>query len=336
MIKKFHEGKIPHPFLNKMIQQYCQYGNRILYGPGIGRDAVVIELNGKYLVAKTDPITFVTEDVGRYAVIINGNDVATTGAKPQWFLATVLIPPEKANDQLIEKIFQDISRTCKAYDIDYCGGHTEITRAVNQVVVIGQMLGEVHPQVFVNPKNAREGDALLLTKYAGLEATSILASEREEALVPIFGKSIIQQCQKYSLQPGISIIEEAIIASTVAKVNAMHDPTEGGLATAIHELAAATELGCIIDEDSIPFQDITLSLLNHFDLNPLGVISSGALLICCDDSQVPIIRKALAEQNIPCTKIGYMRHKQAGIMIKTKDGLEEMPRFDQDEIIKAL
>ena len=188
MRPKLPLGKIDPKILRKLLSKYTSAGGRVLIGAGIGEDAAVIDMGHVSLVAKTDPITHVKGEIGHYAVHINANDIASMGGRPLWFLATVLMPPySNAGD--IKRIFTQISKTCWDLGIDYCGGHTEVTSSVNIPIVIGHMLGEVNKNHLKPSSGAREGDDLIMTKSAAIEATAIIALEKEKELTPFFPRT---------------------------------------------------------------------------------------------------------------------------------------------------
>ncbi len=172
MKPKLPLGKIDPEILGRLLSRYTTAGHQVLIGAGIGEDAAIIDMGHVYLVAKTDPITHVTGEIGYYAVHINANDIPSMGGSPLWFLAAILMPSQsKARD--IEKIFSQISRACEELGIAYCGGHTEVTSAVHIPVVVGHMLGEVTRDHLKPTSGARDGDDLVMTKSAAVEATAI-------------------------------------------------------------------------------------------------------------------------------------------------------------------
>ena len=144
MKEKFETGKLNPALLKKLLEKYKgKKDKRVIVGPKIGEDATVINFFDRYLVVKTDPITYTSENIGYFAPIINANDIACRGAWPRWFLATILLPEGKTDSKLIEKIFKDIDKACKELDVSVVGGHTEITPGISHPIVVGTMVGEV-------------------------------------------------------------------------------------------------------------------------------------------------------------------------------------------------
>jgi len=321
-------------FLESLISQIDKkIDSRVVIGPKIGEDAAVIDFGDRYLVAKTDPITFTTDEIGWYLVCVNSNDIATMGAVPKWLLLSMLLPELKTTEKLVQQIFDQVLVACREFGISLCGGHTEVTYGLDRPIVIGQMLGEVRKERLVTSAGARVGDALLLTKGIGIEATSIIAREKEKELSLKYPKEFLQKAKNFLKKPGISVLKEALIAAEVG-VHAMHDPTEGGIANAVNELALCSNVGAILRKDDIPVFPETLKLCADFQINPLGVISSGALLISAEPYQGKKIISALSEPGIPCNIIGKVLSKSEGVLIESEGERRPLEMFDSDEIAK--
>ena len=334
-------GKLPQALLERLIKRYASRDKRVLVGPSIGEDAAVIDFGDTYLVAKTDPVTFVSKDCGWYAVNVNANDIAAMGAVPRWFLATVLLPEGKATEKYVEGIFKSMSSACRELGISLCGGHTEITSKFDRTIIVGQMLGEVSKDKLVLSSGAKNGDDVLLTKGIAIEGTSIIAREKEKYLAKKYKSGQIKRMQKFTKVPGISVLKPALLANSLPGVHAMHDPTEGGLSMGLYELAKASKVGLEIEEDKIPVFPESLKLCNEFNLNPLGVIASGALIIITANEAAGKIRKLLKDNRIPVSVIGKVV-SGAGVKLvkKGKRGMRRKmsvcPYFPQDEITKIL
>ena len=328
-------GKLKIDLLQQLLPQ-SHRDARVIVGPKIGEDAAVIDFGGSYLVAKTDPITFATDEIGWYLICVNSNDIATMGAIPKWLLTTILLPENRTTEVLVRRIMEQINTACEHFGITLCGGHTEITYGLDRPIVIGQMLGEVEKDKLVISSGARAGDDLILTKGLGIEATSIIARECESNLLKIFSPTFLNRAKQYLTSPGISVLEEAQIAVGVGGVHAMHDPTEGGVATAVHELAHAANLGVVIWQDALLISDDTEQLCRELDLNPLGVISSGALLIVADPTKSDEIVSAITKRNIPCKIIGRLLPPESGCWIEVDSQRCPLPIFETDEITKVF
>ncbi len=328
-------GKINPDILGKLISDYTHKEDRVLIGAGIGEDAAIIDMGSSYLVAKTDPITHVTSEIGHYAVNINANDIAAMGGKPMWFLATILMPAASSADEL-KRIFSQLSESCKELGISYCGGHTEVTHSVNNPVVIGHMLGEVGRDNLKPTSEARMGDDLIMTKSSAIEATAIIALEKEKELRGHLGNKLLARAKNYLYNPGISVVKEASVVSSIKEVHALHDPTEGGIATGIFEMATASDLGVEVHYDKIPISEETLKLCESYHVDPLGTFASGSLLIAVSPSVSEGVISRLSAVGITAARIGVMMPKEEGMrLIRNGENLP-LPVYHQDEISKIF
>jgi hydrogenase maturation factor len=325
-------GKLPAEHLARLLAKHARFDPRLIVGARVGEDAAVIDMGDNYLVAKADPITFATDQIGWYAVNVNANDVACAGASPRWFLATLLLPEGKTDVALVETIFEQMAEACERLDVTLVGGHTEITYGLDRPVVVGQMLGEVTPDRFVATAGVRVGDDIIVTKGVAVEATAIIAREKAGDLERVFGAAYLQRCRDFLHNPGISVVRDAQIAQGAGRVHAMHDPTEGGLATGLWEMAQAAGVGLEIDESAIPILPETAALCAQLGLNPLGVIASGALLIASPPTETEAILEALGGGGIPATLVGRAVAQKQGCTLRGRGGGYPLPTFARDEI----
>ncbi len=338
--KDLETGKLRHKFLEKLISEHVKdlelKDERVILGSKVGEDAAVIDMGHKYLVAKTDPITFATEEIGYYVVNINVNDVACMGAIPKWFQSTILLPEKETNENLVKKIFKDIHDTCKTFNISIVGGHTEITTGLKKPIIVGSLLGEVKKEDLVTSSGVEEGDALILTKGIFIEGTSIIARDKEAILREKgFHEDFIDKCKNYLFTPGISIFKEARLAHENFKIKAFHDPTEGGVACGIAELARASHIGVLIEEEKIPVLSEPQELSKVFNLNPLNTISSGSLLIAINDEKSTSLIELLTNHDILACKIGNFISEKKGLLIKNSNGnISALNYTEIDEILK--
>jgi hydrogenase expression/formation protein HypE len=330
-------GKLPPELLQRLLTTYTSADPRVIVGAAVGEDAAIIAMGDRYLIAKSDPITFATDAIGYYAVVVNANDIATRGGQPKWFLATLLLPERATSAELVESIFAQISQACKSFDIALVGGHTEVTYGLDRPILSGHMLGEVAPDALVTTGGAQIGDVLLLTKGICVEGASIIARECESDLrrrgVP---EALILRAKSFLFDPGISIVREAQIAINAGRVHAMHDPTEGGLAMAIHELATAAGVGVVIERQQIPILEEAAQLCGVYGLDPLGTIASGALLIATPRQDARRIQQALQAESIACAAIGRIVPPSEGVVLDDGKELQPLPQFVGDEITRLF
>ena len=321
--------------LKGLLERYSIVDPQIIMGPKIGEDAAVIDLgkgSDHYWVVTSDPITFTTEEIGYYGVVVNVNDIATRGAIPKWFLATLLFPEGETNLDLIEEVFHQIHQACQRFGVSFIGGHTEITPGIGRTILSGHMIGEVKKDRLVTTGGARAEDLLLLVKGVCIEGTSILAREREaELLAKGLLPPLIERAKNFIFDPGIDILRPALIACDAVSVHSMHDPTEGGLVNGIVEMALVSEKEIEVDFEKVHIYEESQILCKEYGLDPLGVIASGALLLSISSKDLPLLQTAFQKAAIPIQVIGKV--KQGPARVLTRDGREIKP-FSPDEILK--
>jgi hydrogenase maturation factor len=327
-------GKFPPSLLEKLLQANKIHDPRVVVGPGTGEDAAVLDLGETLLVAKSDPVTFATDRIGRYAVQVNANDVACTGGTPRWFLSTLLIPEHFTEDQAKE-LFAQVVDACSEINVTLIGGHSEITYGIDRPLVAGTMLGEVSRERLVRTGGAKEGDSIIVTKGIAIEGTALLALERANDLREAgISDDTITLSAGLLDSPGISVLNDARIACDIAQIHSMHDVTEGGLVTGLREIAAASRLGLAIEEGSVPLLDPTKEFCQALDLDPLGLLASGALIITLSPSEVPSLLTELEKNGIDGWEIGVMMAPEEGFVYIGREGEIELPRFNRDELAR--
>jgi len=327
-------GKLPADLLAELLSA-IPAGPRVALGPRPGEDAAVLEMPDRYLVAKTDPITFATDSIGWYAVQVNANDIATTGAIPLWFMASIMLPGGQASAQMARDIFAQITEACQSLNVAVIGGHTEITYGLERPIVVGCMLGEVAKEQLVRTGGAGVGDAVLLTKGAPIEATAIIAREKRAELAGQFDADMLDRCAGFLFEPGISVVRDARLAVETGGVTSMHDPTEGGLVSALWELAEAS--GCKVEVDlygsNAPWLPEGEALCRAVGLDPAAAIASGALLLTAPPDRVMAIEHSFRQSNIPIFHLGWIRMGPPTVVDRQRGALIRPVR---DEIAKLF
>ena len=307
--RKLKTGKLPGSLLQDLIEGIPKAvsDRRLLVGPGVGEDAAHILFGENTLLAKTDPITFATDRIGWYAVNVNANDVAVAGGTPKWFLATLMMPPGSTEGE-VRDIFGQIGEAAYEIGVQLAGGHTEVTPAVTQPVICGFMLGEVPTSRAVSASGAQPADVVILTKGIAIEGTSILANEcRDELVKAGVTTPDISTAAEFLTDPGISVLKDAQTAVAAGGVTAMHDPTEGGLATALQELAFASKVDIVIDKSAVNVLPICRAICDALDIDPWGLISSGALLATVQPDHQDSVVAALQGVGIDASVIGRVK-----------------------------
>lgn len=320
-------GKLPLEFLEKLLKSLPRNNPDVIVGPGIGSDAAVVNFNGTKLVFKTDPITFLSQDIFSYLITVNSNDIACMGGTPKYLLVTVLLPEDIKQDD-IEGLFSNLKNACMSMNITLIGGHTEITRGIDRPLASGFMIGTLNREP-IGSTGAKPGDAILISKSIPLEAVSILARLIPERLD--LDDDTLGKARNLIFDPGISVVKEAQIAAENG-ATALHDPTEGGLATALTELANASNCGVEVDMSLIPIDPIAKKTFSSLRINPLGAISSGSLLACCRPEKAEAIIEAWRSAGISGAVIGKMI--ETGIMLVENGISSPMPGFRRDELAR--
>lgn len=318
-------GKLPNDLLVRFLEDLAFEDPSVVIGPGVGEDTAALDLQGgQILVVTSDPITFATDSIGFYAVAVNANDMATSGADPRWLVTTLLFPPGTTPSQ-VRHTMEELKESCDTWGITPCGGHTEITDAVTRPVIVGTMAGTVTRDGLIDKSRMRPGDRILMTKSAGLEGTAILAREFRERLLDLgLSRDMIERSA--GLLNQLSILDEAAVAASHEGTTAMHDVTEGGVATALRELGAAGGHGVRVDPAAIPVREETARVCGLLKINPLGLIGSGSLLICCRPGHHTALLKAMEERGIAATLIGEVVQGES----------HGLPFFEVDEIARLF
>ncbi len=328
-------GKLPGRLLARLIATYATGDPTVVVGPGIGGDAAAIDLGATTLVVKSDPITFASESPARYLVDVNANDLACLGATSRWMMVTALLP-EGTTEQRVESHFRELRDACLQRGISLVGGHTEITSGVGRPILVGVLIGEVEGARLLRPGGARPGDTLLLTRAIALEGTALVARELGARLGGIIDPMLVERAAGLLFDPGISVVREAMALLEAGGVTALHDPTEGGLATGVRELALAAGCGARIDRDAVPIMPETAAIAGALGLDPLGMLASGSLLAAAaPDSAARLISTSDA-LGFRLTPIGEVTGDEGRFTLRA-DGVEqELPVYESDEITRAL
>ena len=335
MLNTLRVGKLPSAMLGQFLSK-VRHDDSVVLGPAIGEDVAVIRMSKKLLVAKTDPVTLATDLIGWYAVIVNANDIATMGIRPRWFLATILLP-EKSTEKDAKNILDQVLAACHSLDITLVGGHTEITYGLTRPIIVGCMLAEEDDKPIITTSGAKVGDDIVLTKGIAIEGTALLAREVGPLLIKRgVSRALVKRAANFLFKPGISVLKEALIARAKTHVHSMHDPTEGGLATGLMEVAIAARVGLLIEPEKIPILPETGTICQALGLDPLGLLASGSLIMTLPPADTTKLLSALNKVDIEAAVIGKVVEKKDGVKIRTARGTRNLPRFPRDELARFL
>lgn len=328
-------GKVPIEVLQSIIFRHLGARRKeVILGPRVGVDGAVVEVGNKSLIVSMDPITGASERIGWLAVNVNANDIATFGVRPTLFSSCLLLPPG-ATEATIATISTQMDAAAKKLKMAVIDGHCETTPCITHPIIVGTAMGISEKNHYVTSSGAKAGSSLILTKGAGIEGTAILATDRKELLHGQFSEGFLSKASAFFDR--ISVVEEAVAAFETGGVTAMHDPTEGGVAGGIQEMADASKVGVKVFETQIPIQKETLEICRFFKIDPLQLIGSGALLIATRQGFADKIVGALKRRRIQASVIGeFLKQPKKRILVKRTGSEERLVRPLSDHLWAAL
>jgi hydrogenase expression/formation protein HypE len=328
-------GKVPPQLLREYLSGIVSEDPDILVGPAVGEDAAALDVTGaEVLVMASDPVTLASDSMARYLVLANANDVAASGATPRWLLSTLLFPRGTSASEVFV-LMRDIQAVCVGCGLTLCGGHTEISYGVSRPVAVGTVAGTALSSELIDKRRMREGDVILLTKGVAVEGTGLIGREYGRLLTKAgIPAAEISECVGYLEK--IGILEEARIARGFGGVSALHDVTEGGLASAVSELGVAGGRRLRLHLDKIPVYPQTERVCEALGLRPLGLLGSGSLLITCSAADAVPLGDALEAAGIDVSAVGEVLGKGEGIEALRFGVPEEWPSFDRDEVTRLV
>jgi hydrogenase expression/formation protein HypE len=329
MTQPLAEGKLPTELLERLLR-HTSHSPLLAVGAQPGEDAAVAP-GAPTLVITADPITFTEERIGAYTVAVNANDIVAMGGTPVYLTTTILLAPG-ATEEDLEGIFSDIADACGKAGILWVGGHTEVTPVVRRTLVCGQAVGFLAGAP-LSTGGAKPGDCICMTKWVGLEGTTIIARRKPGDSLRVLGKRAFDDVLCWLDTPGISIVEEGRALEGLA-LNSGHDPTEGGVAMGIQEICRRSGTGCIVRSESLPVREETRLLCEHFGLDPLGLLSSGVFLFTAERSTAERAAAKLGARGIPCAVIGEILPADGGLWLERGGVRAPLVYSEQDEIVK--
>ena len=326
-------GKLDSDLLKKIVFEHITYQRpEVLVRPGIGEDCAVMDFGDYECVVSTDPITGAIEEIGRLAVHISCNDVASNGIQPVGLLLAVMLP-EDTTEQQIEEIMKQAGEAAAMLEVEIIGGHTEITAAVKQPIVVSTAIGRAPKGMSQKAEDMRPGDYILLTKEAGLEGTGVICCDCADRLRSFLSEEEIREGA--ALLDRVNVVKEGVTAGRIGTAG-MHDVTEGGILGAVWEMCHISNLGAELWLDAIPVAELTKKICAHFDLNWLRLISSGCMMIMAHPEQKDALLQAIREQGVPVTCIGQIQEKEKGIHLIVNGRAEEITPPVSDELYKVV
>ena len=324
-------GKLPEQMLVRSVLKQAKHRrDEVLVGPAVGQDCAVMELGpDEVFVMSSDPITGTVKDIGSHGIHVTANDLAASGAEPVGVILTVLLP-ENIEEEQIRKMMQDAERTCKELNMEIMGGHTEITNVVQQPLLTVTGVGKTKKKNLLTTMQVHPGQDIVVTKWIGLEGTSILAKEKEEELLQRFNQDLVHTAQQFDQY--LSVVQDAKIAQAFG-VSAMHDITEGGVFGALWEMAEGSGVGLDADLKAIPIRQETVEVCEYFGLNPYQIMSSGSMMIAADDGHGLVM--ALEKAGIPAAVVGRATDGNDRVLRNGED-VRYLDRPQTDELYKVM
>ena len=327
-------GKIDSDLLKEIVFGKITYKRpEVLVRPGIGEDCAVVNFGKEYnCVMSTDPITAAATDIGRLAIHITCNDIASNGIQPVGIMLAVMLP-YGTTEKDVEMIMEQAGETAKNLEVEIIGGHTEITNAVVKPVIVSTAIGRAPVDSKNSADNMSVGDHILITKRVGIEGAGIIASDLEYELKDVLTSKELKTAKSFLNE--VSVVKEGIIAGEIG-TNGMHDVTEGGVLGAVYEMAVIANHGVEIHKDRIPVDDVTLKIADKFNIDYLRLISSGCMLIVAEEDKKDEIMEKIKAAGINISDIGVITEKEKGLKLIDGDKVEEIMPPAGDELYKAV
>ena len=322
-------GKLPEPMLIRSVLKEVEHRREeVLVGPAVGQDCAVVELGeGEVFVLSSDPITGTAKDIGRHSVHITANDLAASGADPLGIMLTILLTPEIEEAELKE-MMRGVEGACKELNMEVMGGHTEITQIVKQPLISLTGVGKMKKDRVLTTASVKPGQDIVITKWIGLEGTSVAAKEKEEELLEKFAPSFVETAKAFDRY--LSVVPEAKIAREW-KISAMHDITEGGVFGALWEMGSGSGVGLDIDLKKIPIRQETVEVCEALGLNPYILMSSGSMMIAAEDGYG--LAEKLKQEGIPAAVVGKATAGKERILRNGED-TRYLDKPQSDELYK--
>lgn len=324
-------GKLSESVLMRsVLKQINHRRDEVLIGPALGQDCAVLGLEeGEVFTLSSDPITGTVKDLGRHCIHITANDLAASGAEPIGVMLTIMLP-DTASEEELRRIMKDAEDTCASLHMEILGGHTEITNVVKQPLISVTGVGKIKKEELLTTMQMKAGQDIVVSKWIGLEATAILAKEKEDELGSVFSVDFIQTAKAFGEY--LSVVPDARAAKKFG-VSAMHDITEGGVFGALWEMAAGANVGLDVDIRKIPIRQETVEICEFFNLNPYLIMSSGSMMIAVDDGAGLV--RGMKAVGIEATVIGKATSGNDRILRNGED-VRYLDKPQTDELYKVM
>ena len=330
-------GKLDSDLLKKLVFDKITYRREaVKVRAGIGEDCAVMDFGDYECVMSTDPITAAVSDIGRLSVHITCNDIAANGIQPLGIMLAVMLP-EGVTENDIEHIMGQAAETAAALNVEIIGGHTEITPAVKQPVIVSTAIGRAQRGSSQSGSDMTAGDYVMMTKSAGLEGSGVIACDYAEYLKEVLTEDELRKTEGFLDM--VSVVAEGTAAGSIG-THGMHDITEGGILGAVWEMCQVSGKGAQIWKESIPIEPETRKICDFFDINPLRLISSGSMIIIVPQDKREAMEQAMRRAQVSCSIIGRIEEKNFGIKLMKSgakpESAQDIEPPSADEIYKVV
>lgn len=320
-------GKLSETVLKRsVIRQIRSKRIEVMDGAGVGRDCAILAFGegARTAVCVQEAVIHRMDDMG---LLINHgmNSLAAAGASPA-VVTLALLLPEAMEESELRELMAEVEGVCKGLDLQIAGGHTAVSGAVSQPVASITAYGALEKKL----KGAVPGQDIVLSKWIGLEGTSLLAEENRAGLLTRYPEYLVEEARRF--REYISVIPEAELARQ-AGVSDMHDASEGGVFAALWELAERAGVGLTIDLKKLPIRQETVEVCEYLELNPYELLSGGCLVMVSEDG--PGLVHVLAEAGIPARVVGSITEGNDRLILNDGEA-RYMDRPKTDEIYKGM
>lgn len=326
-------GKLDSRLLEEIVFKNITFKRpEVITRPGIGEDCAVVDFGSYECVMSTDPITAAVGEIGRLAVHISCNDIASNGVEPLGILLAVMLP-EGTTEEQIEELMKQAGQASEELGVEIIGGHTEITPAVSKPVIVSTAIGRGAKRSSQQAENMKPGDYILMTKQAGMEGTGIIAGDFKGELSGLLSDEEFREAAE--MLQKVSVVKEGVIAGKIGTAG-MHDITEGGVLGAVWEMCDIAKTGAEVWIDQVPVAGVTKKICDRFGIDYLRLISSGSMMIMVHPEVKEQMERELKEAGIPVACIGRICEREAGVLMVVNGGKIVIAPPASDELYKAF
>jgi hydrogenase expression/formation protein HypE len=321
-------GRLSHELVEKKFLPY-------LANPALNKldDSAIFEASGR-LAFTTDsyvvnPIFFPGGDIGKLAVCGTVNDLAMNGARPLYLSLSAIIEEGFLLKEL-EQVIQSVKRAAEEAEVSIITGDTKVVNRgqADKLFITTSGVGIVPPGIDISGSNARVGDKVLLSGTIGDHGIAIM-SQREGLR---FSMTLQSDCA-----PLNKLVFQMLAVSS--NIHCLRDPTRGGLATTLNELARQSKVGIVLEEARIPVKEEVKAACELLGLDPIYVANEGKLVAIVDPGDASEILAAM-KKNIygrDAAIIGEVTKEHPGkVVMKTKLGPSRIVDMLSGELLPRI